>query len=242
MRLIRKIDLPHYVKENVVKPGLLWALVFSLLVFASWALSPVLNPARAKQAEPGVGIYALIVTCSDDLLICDNEPAVRFKTWRDCKNYVGGAIANLDDRRIGVVLGKCKSWSPPFDWRKQSGPHIHSVRTLAVALWDARNDGQRRIAYETEHSAPADDRDRGQERPVWQEAPGMVLPTEQPGETIPSRLSRSGMGKLLPARSNASSLAHERSERLFQASRTGSTVGTKKILANLPAQLAFRKA
>lgn len=75
------------------------AVLWLLITWAAWG-------------KP-VGVYAIVSVCSPNLLICRVEPPVRFDTWEECETYL------LAVEREGIVLGRCRSWSPPFDWREE---------------------------------------------------------------------------------------------------------------------------
>ena len=64
-----------------------------------------------------VKVYARVVVCSDDLLLCDVLPPVAYEAWEDCERHL--VVAGVERERDGVVMGKCRSWSPAPDWREE---------------------------------------------------------------------------------------------------------------------------
>ena len=68
-------------------------------------------------ASAGVHVYALVAVCQDDLLLCRVEAPLRFETWPECEAY----LATVRGRWMPdiVIMGKCKSWVAPFDWREE---------------------------------------------------------------------------------------------------------------------------
>jgi len=84
-----------------------WAIPLSV---ALWLLI-----AWAAWGKP-VNVYALVVECSKDFLVCKvQKPAHAFKTWEECEAY----LLAVGVKRGGRIMGRCRSWSPAPDWRKE---------------------------------------------------------------------------------------------------------------------------
>ena len=66
--------------------------------------------ALAAPAQAAIGIYAVVVECTADALICFEHRPVRFDTWAECKAHV--AKAREATPRF-LVMGKCVSRTPP---------------------------------------------------------------------------------------------------------------------------------
>lgn len=62
-----------------------------------------------------VGVYALVVECTADALICIAHPAVRFGDHAACEQHIEDI--KHTPPRLPLVMGKCVSWSPPWNWR-----------------------------------------------------------------------------------------------------------------------------
>ncbi len=69
------------------------------------------------HATVDVKVYAHVVVCSEDLLLCDVLPPVPYEAREDCEWHL--VVAGVERERDGVVMSECRSWSPAPDWREE---------------------------------------------------------------------------------------------------------------------------
>ena len=81
-----------------------WAVPLNLVL---WLLI-----AWAAWGKP-VSIYAHVVICSEDFLICKMQKPVRFDKWEECEAY----LLTIGVERDGRIMGRCRSWL--LEWREE---------------------------------------------------------------------------------------------------------------------------
>lgn len=98
-----------------------WTAAVVLAIIAVFLFAS--RPARSEPVAD-VGIYALAVACSEDLLLCSCLMMTRHNTMEGCRARVREIHSRRYQERYGVpdrpiIMGYCRSWSPPIDWRVQ---------------------------------------------------------------------------------------------------------------------------
>ena len=98
-----------------------WALAIAILTLAIMAGSAAQSTWGAHP-ESRVHYYMIAFACSPDKMRCMQVPAEEFNTRAACDTHLRFIQENPDIFLIPglpLVLGKCKSWFPPFSVKEQ---------------------------------------------------------------------------------------------------------------------------
>ena len=97
-----------------------WTAAVVLAIIAVFLFTP--SPARSQTVD--VGVYAVASACSPDWLHCTALQITRHPDFVSCEARMRELRSPCYQRRYyisgrPVIMGRCRSWSPPVDWRQR---------------------------------------------------------------------------------------------------------------------------